>query len=227
MNKEVKVTEESLNASVNTVLESLKKTIKIKDDTQYQLVGSILVESKSYKIQVVNFFKDMKASAYESWQKIVKKEKVYLDKNNEVDKLARSLVVEYEIEQERKREAERAKQILEQEAKKEEAIKESDALAMDGKFEEAEKKIEEFKSPVMTVTPPPPKMEAKITTVKTWYVKSIDKKTLIKSALDDTQWMKFVSVLEGEIKKFINATKGQVAVPGVQIGETKKVINRS
>jgi hypothetical protein len=212
-----------------TRAEAWANALVIKTPEQDAEASQNIKALKTIKNSIMEFFRPSKESAAATHKAIVANEKLFTDKLDGVERIAKQKILAYREEQERIRLAEQAR--LQAEAD-EKARREREALEKKAaKYKTEEKKQAALEQAAM-VTAPVVNVESKIQDTassirKTWKGEVVDKVALIQAAATgNAVALSMIEINEAAVNSFARSCKGQIAVAGVKFFEEKSLSTR-
>lgn len=201
-----------------TAVEARANEIMVVDEESFKAAAEFLRTIKTATSKVTEFFKPIKEQAHKAWKAICDRENEMKKPLEAAEKTVKTKVTAYQLEQDRIR---RQKEEEERRKKQEEAerlAKEAEMLAEQGKAKEAEKVFEQaIKTETAKVyVPEIPKVQGM--SFKTDYIIRITDEKAVPDYING-ECIRPVDV--SAIKKAVIAAKGNIAIPGVSIEETK------
>jgi hypothetical protein len=202
--------------------EAWAQAIVIKTPDEYSTAIKGVNRLKTIKANIIEFFRPSKEAAHTAWKSIVANEKTFTDKLDAAEKLAKTAILKYLEDEERKRidEERRLQAEADEKARKERERLQAQAAkaAESGKTEKAEALIEraEMVTPVAVV------IESKIkyagqSVRNTWKAKIIDADAVPREWCVPDQKM---------LDAIAKSTNGLKKIAGVEFYEEKTLVNR-
>jgi len=173
----------------------------------------LVKQIKSRRSAVVEFFRDTKAKANAAWKAIVAQEKSFTDRLDNTERKIKMAVLEFDREQERVRQAEQRRL---QAAADEAARRERERLEKQAaKLKTPEKREAVLEQAAMVAAPaiqvaPAVQKTTGVSTRKTWKARVVDVEKVPRE---------FMVVNQQALDAYARATKGAVAVAGVEFVE--------
>lgn len=210
--------EKELTSTVSNV-ELAANDLAISTSKDYEKAGAFGRELKRLAEQVKTYWKIPKDLAHKAHADICSKEKAMLAPIENAEKVLKTKMSAYNVEQERiRRDAEEAARKAAREAA-ERKLEEAIALSDSGNDDEAEMAFEEsaiMEGVASTITLAADKPQAKgVSSKKDWVIKSIDPAKVP---------VKFAGVMirpvdEKAVMRLIRASKGQIKIDGIEFEE--------
>lgn len=221
---EVANKEKQQNAD-NRLLAAKAKEYIITTDEQYQEAAEIGKEIKRRAKMVTDLFQPIKDAANKAHKAACAREKEMLVPLQEAEKAIKASMGAYVQEQERKRrEAEEAaRKAREEEVRR--MLEQAVDLEQQGRKEEADEALEnaEVMSETPVVVSAPVPAAKGVTTKKVWEIRVTDHAKVPVYIMG----VNIRPVDEMAIKKLVNASKGQIQIPGIEIIEKAQTILRT
>ncbi len=228
MTEELAVTPEltELDAEVSTY-ELKAQSIVVESDNDFAAAGELTKQIKLLQKKVEDYWEPMRATAYDAYQTVLGKKKEMIDPMKKAEKILKDKMAAFTIIQERERrkqEAELRRQAQEEAEKKlKEAVEaetSGDAVMAEYAMAEAEVMAEAALS--ISIERQPAKTDG-VSRTKSWEITGIDESKVPISVGGAV----IRPVDEKAILRLIKASKGQIAIPGVEYKETYNISVRA
>lgn len=192
-------------------VETAAKGIVVGSNEERIYAMEFLRRIKSQKAAIVNFFSEPKQKAHDAWKSIVSREKFFTNRIDRAEQIIKKEITLFDDEQERIRRERQAKLQAEADEKarkeRERLEKRAAGLKTLEKKEEALRAAEEVVAPVVHVEPEIEKTEGEA------------RQTVWKARIVDVDKIprEYMIPNEKAINAVARSTKGQIAIPGVEI----------
>lgn len=218
--------QEKLGEEVS-LIEQQVSAVEIRNDNEYAAAGELTRQVKTMQKNVNDYWEPMRVSTYEAYKSVTDHKKEMLTPLEKAEKILKSKMADYTMEQERKRrEQEEAMRRLAQ-AETEKKLNEAIEAEKAGDTEKAEAAMTEAEVmqsvAVGGMIPSQAPKAAGVSQSKTWAIKSIDASKVPVEI--------FGAVLrpvdEKAVLALIKATKGTIQIPGVEYEQTVSISIRT
>jgi hypothetical protein len=205
---------QTIQTGRNRLLERAKSLV-VNSVENYQTACEIVKGIAELRKMIEADFKPAKSSAYDTWKAICAQEKNHLDGLSEPDRIVRSKISDYNVEQERiRREEERkAREVAERQAE-ERKIQEAIKAEAQGRPELANTILDTpvVAAPIVVPKATVPKVEG-VSMATTWKFEITDSSLIPRE---------YLTVDETKIRKVVQALKEQSSIPGVRVYSTQE-----
>lgn len=218
--------EKQLTKEVSAV-ERRASDIIIRTDVDYAMAGELTKQVKTAQKKVEEYWEPMRESTYKAYKSVTDHKKEMIDPLKNAEKILKSKMGEYTMEQERKRREQEAEMRRLAEIEREKKLAEAEAAESKGdiaaaEFAMAEAEVMDNVAVTGTVQVAAPKVEG-ISKTKAWRITGIDdEKVPI-----DIAGIVIRPVDEKAILNLIKQSKGKIKIPGVTFEETVSISVRS
>jgi hypothetical protein len=225
VNQETQV--ETIRAEVAPVVARVQWLV-VRTPEDYTGAADFLKAIKAAQKKVADHFGPMKAAAHAAWKKITATEAEAAQPLVEAERGVKRLMIDYQAEQERIRQAEQRKLQAEADALAASARKALEAKAAkmktEAKREEYMERAAEVAAPVVTVAPVVPTVTGQAIRT-TWKARLIDMQSLTGIPPGDVR-LSLIAFDQSAANKLAVATKGALAVQGVEWYQEQSLASR-
>lgn len=210
-----------------SLIEQQASDVVVASEEDFVLAGELTKQVKAMQKQVTEYWEPMRKSTYEAYSTVNQHKKQMLDPLASAEKVLKRKMGDYTMEQERiRREQEKAMRKAaeaEMTRKLEEAEEaESRGDAVGAEFAMAEAEVMEGVAVSGGIRPQAPKAKG-VSQTKTWKITKIDSEKVPISM----NGMELRPVDEKLVLQLIKASKGKIAIPGVEYKEDVIISVRS
>ena len=208
-------------------LELRIEACEITNDLSFQAAGELTKQVKRMQKAIKEYWEPLRISTKTAYDNVLAKKKAMTDPMDRAESILKRKIAAYTAEQRRKaeEEAERIRKAAQEEMERQlAAAAELEASGDDIGAQYAMANAETYESFAQTVVAQPQPMKAQgVTVTKTWKIKSIDP-TKVPVIFNGVELR---PVDEKAVLRLVKSSKGQIAIPGVEIEETSTVSVRA
>ena len=210
-----------------SVYERQAVAVQITNDMSYAAASKMLTQAKAIQKKVKDYWEPLRIATKKPYDEVLDRKKKMLDPIEKAEKILKKKIGDYTIEQQRK-----AREIEEQRRREAEAeidrklaeaaTLEAQGDAVGADFAMAEAEVYDQYAANVTVQAQAPKAEG-VSVSKTWAIRTIDpsKVPIVFNGVE------LRPVDEKAVLRLIKSSKGQIAIPGVEIEESSIVSVRA
>ena len=221
-------TDESKNLDVEvTAIERQAMAMEVKSDLAFASAGELTKRVKTMQKRVEEYWEPMRASTYKAYKSVTDHKSTMLKPLQNAEKILKKKLGDYTREQERIAREQEEQRRREAQVEIDRKLAEAAELETKGDvagadFAMAEAEVYDQYAANMSIEPKKPKVSG-ISSTKTWRIKSVDpSKVPISFAGVELRPVDTAAVL-----RLIKASKGQIAIPGIEIEEDYTMSVRS
>lgn len=204
-------------------------SLTITNAEEYSYGTEFLKKIKETQKRVTDHFSPMKTKAHEAWKQVCFQENEVLVPLKNAEDTTKRKLINWKIEDDRKREEERRRLQAEADEKarieRDRLAKQAEKLKTPELKEQRLEQAQNIVAPIIEVQTAVPKVEG-ISVRKTWKAELTDKAVFIKAAANDPNLMALLTVDMSALNKIASATKGGVTYPGVRFYEETSMASR-
>ena len=210
-----------------SLMESQASAVVVATEADYSVAGDLIKTIKAMQKQVKDYWDPLRVAAKRTYDDVLAKKKAMLDPLEAAEKIIKSKMGDFVLEQERKRqEQEEAMRKLAQaeiDRKLDEAATaEANGDAMGVEFAMAEAEVMQGIAEAGSIPSQKPKANG-VSTSKAWKIVSVDPAQVPVSIAGAV----IRPVDESAVMALIKATKGKIEIPGIKYEETVTISVRS